>query len=354
MSIDAVQFLEDIVTIRSHSTEEQEVTAFITGRMAEWGYADAHVDPAGNAVGSREAPDENGNITNEIVLLGHIDTVPGVVPVRREDGKLYGRGSVDAKGPFAAFAVAGAQAALPAGTRIVVIGATEEEAPSSKGAHYVRDRYAPDLCIIGEPSGWDGITLGYKGVILIDYRLDQEMGHTAGPEVAVAEQAVNFWNNLNDYAIEFNEGKTKLFDQVLPSIRNFNTSTDGITDSAVMRLGFRLPPDFDKSDLVTLAEAHKGSANIVIGDQTHAWHGKRTNKLAKAFSRAILKEGGKPRPKLKTGTSDMNVVGPKWQCPIIAYGAGDSTLDHTPHEHVVIDEYLKAVRVVQSVLENKI
>ena len=50
----------------------------------------------------------------------------------------------------------------------------------------------------------------------------------------------------------------------------------------------------------------------------------------------------------------MNVVGPKWQCPIIAYGAGDSTLDHTPHEHVVIDEYLQAVSVVQSVLENKI
>lgn len=354
MHIDAVQFLEDIVTIRSHSGEEQEVTKFITGRMAEWGYDNPHVDAAGNAIGSRENRDSDGNITTEIVLLGHIDTVPGVVPVRQEDGKLYGRGSVDAKGPFAAFAVAGAQASLPAGTRIVVIGATEEEAPSSKGAHYVRDHFAPNLCIIGEPSGWDGITLGYKGVILIDYRLDQEMGHTAGPEVAVAEQAVNFWNTLNDYATKFNADKTRLFDQILPSIRNLNTSTDGITDSVVMRLGFRLPPDFDKSELVELAETTKGSADVVVGEQTHAWYSKRTNKLAKAFSRAILKAGGKPRPKLKTGTSDMNVVGPAWRCPIIAYGAGDSTLDHTPNEHVVIDEYVKAVRVVQSVLENKI
>ncbi|MFT5195392.1 MAG: LysW-gamma-L-lysine carboxypeptidase [Cellvibrionaceae bacterium] len=354
MNIDAVQFLEDIVTIRSHSGEEQDVTRFIVGRMAEWGYIDPHVDEAGNAVGTRENPDEHGKITTEIVLLGHIDTVPGVVPVRIEDGKLYGRGSVDAKGPFAAFTVAGAQANLTPGTRIVVIGATEEEAASSKGAHYVRDHYQPDFCIIGEPSGWDGVTLGYKGVILFDYRLDQEMGHTAGPEVGVAEQAVEFWNRMIDYVKDFNQDKSKLFDQILPSLRNFNTQTDGITDSAVMRLGFRLPPDFDIGPLVELAETSKGSAEVEQGSHTLAWHSKRTNPLAKAFSRAILQHAEKPRPKLKTGTSDMNVVGPKWQCPIIAYGAGDSTLDHTPHEHVVITEYLKAVSVLKSVLENRI
>ena len=119
-------------------------------------------------------------------------------------------------------------------------------------------------------------------------------------------------------------------------------------------MGFRLPPDYAVNEIIELAESSKGEAMISHSGYEKAWHSKRTNPLAKAFSRAILKEGGKPRPKLKTGTSDMNVVGPTWQCPIIAYGAGDSTLDHTPNEHVVVDEYLTAVRVVQSVLENKI
>ena len=46
----------------------------------------------------------------------------------------------------------------------------------------------------------------------------------------------------------------------------------------------------------------------------------------------------------------MNVVGPAWQCPILAYGPGDSTLDHTPQEHVLIEEYLRAIDVLAAAL----
>jgi LysW-gamma-L-lysine carboxypeptidase len=53
---------------------------------------------------------------------------------------------------------------------------------------------------------------------------------------------------------------------------------------------------------------------------------------------------------LKTGTSDMNVVAPVWKCPIVAYGPGDSSLDHTPDEHLELDEYWKAVQVLEQTL----
>jgi LysW-gamma-L-lysine carboxypeptidase len=46
----------------------------------------------------------------------------------------------------------------------------------------------------------------------------------------------------------------------------------------------------------------------------------------------------------------MNVVGPAWQCPIVAYGPGESALDHTPDERIVLSEYLRAVRVLTEVL----
>jgi [amino group carrier protein]-lysine/ornithine hydrolase len=39
-----------------------------------------------------------------------------------------------------------------------------------------------------------------------------------------------------------------------------------------------------------------------------------------------------------------------WKCPIVAYGPGDSALDHTPDEHIDLDEYLRAVRVLTSAL----
>ena len=47
----------------------------------------------------------------------------------------------------------------------------------------------------------------------------------------------------------------------------------------------------------------------------------------------------------------MNVVGPVWNCPILAYGPGNSALDHTPDEHIDLDEYLLAVQVLSGVLE---
>jgi LysW-gamma-L-lysine carboxypeptidase len=46
------------------------------------------------------------------------------------------------------------------------------------------------------------------------------------------------------------------------------------------------------------------------------------------------------------------VVGPVWQCPILAYGPGDSALDHTPHEHVNLAEYERAIAVLAQALRN--
>ena len=46
----------------------------------------------------------------------------------------------------------------------------------------------------------------------------------------------------------------------------------------------------------------------------------------------------------------MNIVGPVWNCPIFAYGPGDSALDHTPDEHIDLDEYLRAIRVLTQAL----
>jgi LysW-gamma-L-lysine carboxypeptidase len=46
----------------------------------------------------------------------------------------------------------------------------------------------------------------------------------------------------------------------------------------------------------------------------------------------------------------MNVVGPVWNCPIVAYGPGDSLLDHTPNEHIVLAEYLQSIAILQTVL----
>ncbi len=47
---------------------------------------------------------------------------------------------------------------------------------------------------------------------------------------------------------------------------------------------------------------------------------------------------------------DLNVVGLVWGYQILAYGPGDSTLDHTPNEHLALDEYEHSIWVLRGAL----
>ena len=198
----AIELLHDLVSIPSTSTNEADAVAFLTGWMASRGFG-TEIDSAGNAIGTI------GNGDRQIILLGHIDTVPGVIPVRIEDGVLYGRGSVDAKGPLATFVCAALEAASrDTSVQISVVGAVGEENIGSVGAREVATWPSPDLCVIGEPSGWDAICLGYRGSITATYRVRQESRHTAGPGEASAEKVVAFWNGLVTETDRRNEGRT--------------------------------------------------------------------------------------------------------------------------------------------------
>ena len=79
--------------------------------------------------------------------------------------------------------------------------------------------------------------------------------------------------------------------------------------------------------------------------------GSRTTPLHRALGRAIAAEDGRPTWKLKTGTADLDIVAPAWNCPALAYGPGDAALDQTPNEQIDLDEFLKAIPVLERVLE---
>ncbi len=80
------------------------------------------------------------------------------------------------------------------------------------------------------------------------------------------------------------------------------------------------------------------------------YRAEKNTPLVRAFLRAIREQGANPSFKVKSGTSDMNVVGPPLNCPIVAYGPGDSSLDHTPDEHLDLAEYRTAIAVLSRVL----
>lgn len=346
-------FFRGMLEIYSPSEQERAVAEYLVQQMREFGFREAYVDEAGNAVGEIGASEVEAEKT--VVLLGHIDTVEGFIPVRiAEDGDtIYGRGAADAKGPFGSFVLGAASLIgndeVLAKKRIVVVGAVEEEAASSKGARYAQHLYKPDFCVIGEPSGWSHITLGYKGRLLIDYTLTRDTKHTAADGPSVCEEAVDFWNRVKAYANQFNEGK-KVFESLQPSLRHFNSEANGFQETARFRIGLRLPLNFPITEFKGLLEEWRGDATLALSGEEVAVRSEKNTPLVRAFLSAIRAEGGQPGFKVKTGTSDMNVLGPAWGCPIVAYGPGDSSLDHTPNEHASLAEFERGVQVISRML----
>jgi LysW-gamma-L-lysine carboxypeptidase len=340
----ADSLLQGLVEQYSPSTQERSAVEYLIEQMEGLGFY-AYIDGAGNAVG------EIGDGERVVLLLGHIDTVPGFIDVRREGSLLYGRGTVDAKGPLAAFVAAAARAGADDGKHIIVVGAVEEEHATSKGARFLLDKFSPDAVIIGEPSQWDCVTTGYKGRLLAQYTLSRGIGHTARPDASVCEEAFAFWQAVTEHATAHNAAHPRMFDQLAPSLRTMHSEDDGFVQTATLTLGFRLPPDINIDDLQTTLCTLAGDAGITFSGREVAFHTAKNTPLARAFVRAIDAEGGRIQFKVKSGTSDMNVVGPVWNYPILAYGPGDSALDHTPHEHIDLHEYHKSIAVLTRVLE---
>jgi LysW-gamma-L-lysine carboxypeptidase len=337
-----IDLLHGLVAIQSLSGQEKQAVDYLVAEMKARGFDEAYVDRAGSAVGIK------GSGPTKIVLLGHIDTVPGDIPVRVEDGVLHGRGACDAKGPLATFVAATEQATGDNAT-ITVVGAVGEESIGSPGANEAATWPAPDLCIIGEPSSWDAVCLGYRGTVSFTYRLTQAGRHTAGPGETVGEQGVLFWNTLLAEIQQIN-GDAEGFNSVGWSLRSINTSTDGLHDTVEMSIGLRLPPAIPSKVMLDVLDSLKDQGEIVLHGVQEGYSTDKRNPMTPPFLRAIRAQGGNPRFTRKLGTADMTVVGPVWQCPIVAYGPGDASLDHTPEERIDLDDYLRAVRVLTSVL----
>lgn len=325
---------------------------WLVAQMKSLGYDEAFIDEAGNAVGVM------GKGPKQVVLLGHIDTVPGEIAVRVENNVLCGRGSVDAKGPLACFVDSVAQVGAKDGWQYVVIGAVEEER-NSEGARFVADQYKPDFAIIGEPNQWDRIALGYKGSAWANVTIKRDQSHTASGEETAAEAALEVWLKIKTYVDSFNAEKQKVFDKLLLTLRGMDSDSNDFEQLARLKIGVRLPVEISpenwyeklKEETLKVSETFRVLVEST-GFAVPAWRCEKNTQLVRSFLSEIRSQGGEPRFVYKTGTADLNIVAPVWKCPAVVYGPGDSVLDHTPNEHIDVNDYQKSVSVLSAAITN--
>ncbi|MDI9646113.1 MAG: M20 family metallopeptidase [Archaeoglobales archaeon] len=115
-----------------------------------------------------------------LMLNSHLDTVPAEDILLNPiivNGKLYGRGSCDAKASVAAMISAALKVQPECGLKVVFTA--DEEVGGANGLGYVFQRDSADAVVIGEPTGLNCIGVLQAAVISLDIDFRGKSGHSA-------------------------------------------------------------------------------------------------------------------------------------------------------------------------------
>ena len=354
----AVDLLTRMIKIYSPSGSEEEISVFLAEEMKKLGFV-VHRDKVGNVIG------EIGNGNPVVLLCGHMDTVEGEIPVRIEDGQLYGRGSVDAKGPLAAMIVAASKfvkSNYPG--KILVVGVVDEEKGGTGIQHFVEEGIQPDYAIFGEPSGLEKVVFGYKGILTVKVTVETPSGHSAAPWLFdnAIEKAMDFWKQINRLHLREEKLKSRFYSitSCLTGIKGGNTSGSFIPSNCEILVQLRIPPQLTPEQVFEevkrkidryKATNPKVTVTLEQMDVAKAFEADRRSVIVRALAWGIRKTTlNYASFSRKTGTGDMNVLGNALKIPVVTYGPGDSTLDHTPNEHIDIQEYTDSIEVLKKTL----
>jgi [amino group carrier protein]-lysine/ornithine hydrolase len=336
--VDEVSVLDRLVRRYSPSGREAPAVREFVRVARELGYA-ARTDAVGNGVARR------GRGRPRLLFLGHIDTVEGRLPVRRRAGRLYGRGTVDAKGPLAAALVAGRD--LPGPGEYLVIAAVGEETDSRGARHLIR-RTRPDAVIAGEPSGWDGVTIAYKGELQVELTFRGRRTHFASPHPTAADRALDWLSEVRAFVAGRPEGSA--FRSLTVKVVELESLRRGDDETARVTVDFRLPPTLSTRELLRSMPRARGGFSPSVKIRVEPIEVDRSNAVVTSLVEGIRAAGGRPTLWRKTGTSDLNLVVPVWRAPGAAYGPGEARLDHTDRESISVAELRRSVLVLQFAL----
>jgi LysW-gamma-L-lysine carboxypeptidase len=296
-----------------------------------------------------------------------MDTVHGVLPLRVEEGKIYARGAVDAKGPLAAMVMAAAEAGKDPTFKgkILIASVVEEEATSRGVKHLITQGIKADYAIFGEPSGVENITVGYKGQIQLKIVCKTETGHASTPWLYdnALEKAYELWNqikNASNYpSLDPSESPFTAVTACLVRVVG-GRATSVVPFEAEMNLDVRVPIQFSTaqvfdqlSKIITKYQAANPKVIVIptVQDTVEPFEVDKSSPLVHLMSSSIRKVLNKPAKLLhKTGTGDMNILGKSMNLPIVTYGPGDGHLDHTLEEHIVVSEYLDSIQVYKETI----
>jgi putative selenium metabolism hydrolase len=184
-----VQFLRDLIGIKSMSSQEEQVIYRIKEEMEKCEFDEITIDPMGNILG------RVGKGKHIIALDAHVDTVDvgnianwTIDPLKgaQKDGVIYGRGACDMKGALASIVYSAKiikQLRLEDDFTLYVVGSVQEEDCDGLCWQYIisEDKLQPEVVVITEPTNL-AVYRGHRGRMEMEVRTKGISCHGSAPE----------------------------------------------------------------------------------------------------------------------------------------------------------------------------
>ena len=203
MPTDVLGLLQELIAIPSVNPENlgpRSDPPYGEGRMAD--YVEGFFAPYGLRVQRQEVQPGRANVLVHVpgtdptlaplLLQAHMDTVEAgameaAFTPRLEDGRLYGRGACDAKGPLAIQMMAVRElldegARLPRG--VVLVGGADEEFGMRGSAALAASGQRFCGAVVGEPTSLQVVT-ATNGQMYLIFRTQGQPAHTSTPHMGV-------------------------------------------------------------------------------------------------------------------------------------------------------------------------
>jgi succinyl-diaminopimelate desuccinylase len=270
-----ISFCQRLVQTPSLPGEEGEVAGLLKAEMESLGYEEVWSDPWGNVVGLLRGQGRgravmfNGDLDH--VDPGHAEEWP-YPPYAGEvhDGRVWGRGVADMKGPLAA--MVHAVGTLARGGRrppgdVYVAGVVQEEV-GGLGTKKLVQTVTPDVAVVGEATN-NQLARGHRGRIELVVRVRGRSVHASVPEQGVNPHAVlaRFIQRLE--SLELRQDEIFGRSSVAPTIYVADQrSSNVLPGEARLHLDWRnLPGEGPEEVLSQLRPVLKGCLGEVKGSQ---------------------------------------------------------------------------------------
>ena len=346
-----------LVRFPSLSGREREIADFVHAHARAAGLdVGRHEDNVWAALGDGE---ESGGSGDTLLLASHLDVVPPshghpfppFVPTV-QDGRIYGRGAVDAKASGAAMLQALTDlhrgGFRPPGRVVVALTACEETGGPYNGLESLRP-HLPRVAaaVIGEPTGLRPC-LAQKGLLILSATAHGRTAHAARAHLGTNALTAAARDLLRVDALAFDRTDPLLgAPTVTATVVAGGSAKNVVPDRCTLTLDVRSTPAYTHAELTALVADALESRVAVFSDRLVPCATPADARVAQAAGAALRGLGLDDTPFGSPTASDWVFVA---DVPAVKLGPGRSELSHTPDEHVEAAEVERAVAVYTNLI----